>query len=114
MIKWQLVDDLSEAFGPTEVSLDVSKPKDRAQPVVRASESSRVEQVQRALKHAYGMFGHLLDSHPSASELNAALHKSKELSEYSVKLIEGAEIVSADAAIARAEVAEIERAGGVH
>lgn len=60
------------------------------------------------------MFGHSLSSHPTASELNAALHTSNGLSEYSVKLIEGAEIVSADAAIATAEVAAIEKAGGVH
>ena len=43
MIKWQLTDDLSEAFGPTEVSLDVSKPKERALLVVRAAESIRAE-----------------------------------------------------------------------
>lgn len=60
------------------------------------------------------MFGHSLSSHPTASELNATLHTSNGLSEYSVKLIEGAEIVSADAVIATAEVAAIEKAGGVH
>lgn len=114
MIKWQLTDDLSKAFGPTVVSLDVSKPKQYARPVITAAEDFQIRIVREALKYGCGMFGHSLNSSPTAAELNAAIYSSKELSEYTIELIEGGEIVSADAAIASAEVAAIERAGGHH
>lgn len=114
MIKWQLTDDLSEAFGPTEVSLDVSKPKERARPVITAAEDFQIRVVRDAIEQGYDMFGHSLSRSPTAAELNSALRSSKKLTKHIVELLEGAEIVSADAASAIAEVAAIEEVGGVH